>query len=70
MNNSYFITGNYKISKPNRFQYVDIIRDDNVHIISMDYFEVYELLKKENLDIEKYKNFLLHHGLQEVNYYK
>lgn len=70
MNNSYFITGDYKISKPNRFQYVDIIRHDNLHIISMDCFEVYELLKKENLDSEKYKNFLLQNGLQEINYYK
>jgi hypothetical protein len=67
---SYFITANYKISKPNRFQYVDIIVMDKKRLISMDCFELYELLKKENLDIDSYKNFLLSHGLDEINSYK
>jgi hypothetical protein len=61
MNQDCFVTTNYKISKPNHFQYVDIIKCDKKYKISMDCYDVYELLKKENLnktDIEKLNNFL------------
>jgi hypothetical protein len=61
MNSDYFVTGNYKISKPNKFLYVDIIKNDKSGVISMDYVEIYDLLKKKNLDTDGFKYFLLSH---------
>lgn len=61
MNSDYFVTGNYKISKPNKFLYVDIIKNDTSGVISMDYIEIYDLLKKKHLDLDGFKYFLLSH---------
>jgi len=61
MNHEYFVTNNYKISRPNNFQYVDINKSDKKYKISMDCYDVYQLLKKEILDtneINKLKIFL------------
>lgn len=69
MNHDYFVISNYKISKPNKFQHVDIIKDDKKYKISMDCYDIYDLLKKEHLEINeisKLKNFLFYNNCNNV----